>query len=246
MMHDALAQIQTRIARAATAAGRNLHEIRLIGVSKTHPATTVAAAHAAGLHDFGENRVQEAESKITALAHQRDTMTWHLIGHLQRNKAKRAVQLFDYIHSVDSVELAQTISRHAVELNRTPCKILLQCNISGELSKEGIEATNWEQDAMVRTALFDVIDHIVPLPGILLCGLMTIAPYTENPESVRPVFASLRALRDEIRTRHPQHPCTELSMGMSGDVDVAIAEGATMVRVGRALFGERPMPGSTP
>ncbi len=245
-MHDALALVQARIARAATAAGRNPHEIRLIGVSKTHPAATVAAAHAAGLHDFGENRVQEAEGKITALAHQRDAMTWHLIGHLQRNKAKRAVQLFDYIHSVDSVELAQAISRHAVELNRAPCKILLQCNISGELSKEGIEATNWEHDTPVRTALLSIIDQIAQLPGIMLCGLMTIAPYTDNPESVRPIFASLRALRSVIHTKYPHHPCNELSMGMSGDVDVAIAEGATMVRVGRALFGDRPMPGSTP
>lgn len=245
-MHDALAQVQQRIARSATAAGRNPHDIRLIGVSKTHPAPTVAAAYAAGLRDFGENRVQEAESKITELAQQRDSMTWHLIGHLQRNKAKRAVQLFDYIHSVDSVELAQTLSRHVTELNLAPRNILLQCNISGELSKEGIEATSWEQDTTVRARVLQIVDQIAPLPGITLCGLMTIAPYTEQPTSVRPVFASLRMLRELIASRYPNHPWHELSMGMSGDVDVAIAEGATMVRVGRALFGERPLPGSTP
>ncbi|MFN5678387.1 MAG: YggS family pyridoxal phosphate-dependent enzyme [Roseiflexaceae bacterium] len=244
MMQQALTLVQQRITHAAMAAGRPPQQIRLIGVSKTHPASVVAAAHAAGLHDFGENRVQEAEGKITELAALRHQMTWHLIGHLQRNKAKRAVQLFDYIHSVDSIELAQSISRHTIELGKTQSNILLQCNISGEVSKEGIDARGWETARDIRMALVQLVQQIAQLPGITICGLMTIAPYSDDPEHVRPVFASLRMLRDMLREVCPQHPFTELSMGMSGDVDVAIAEGATMVRVGRALFGERPTPGS--
>lgn len=243
-MQQALQLVQQRIARAAQAAERDPQQIRLIGVSKTHPADVVAAAYAAGLRDFGENRVQEAEEKIHALAAQRAQMTWHLIGHLQRNKAKRAVQLFDYIHSVDSLELAQAISRHSVDLALPARNILLQCNISGEVSKEGIAATDWDTVASTRAMLSDLVAQIAQLPGVRICGLMTVAPYADDAEQVRPVFASLRRLRDMLASMHPHHPFNELSMGMSGDVDVAIAEGATMVRVGRALFGDRPIRGS--
>lgn len=244
-MQQAVEIVLQRIARAATAAGRDPRQVRLIGVSKTHPAALVAAAFAAGLRDFGENRVQEADGKISELAAHRQEITWHLIGHLQRNKAKRAVQLFDYIHSVDSLELAQAISRHSGDLGLPARNVLLQCNISGEVSKEGIAATNWADDRTVRSELSTLVAAIAALPGIRICGLMTVAPYSEHPEQVRPVFASLRMLRDMLAAQHPTHPFSELSMGMSGDVDVAIAEGATMVRVGRALFGERPTPGST-
>lgn len=244
-MQQALALVQQRIAQAARATGRDPQQVRLIGVSKTHPATLVAAAFAAGLRDFGENRVQEAEGKINELATLRTQMTWHLIGHLQRNKAKRAVQLFDYIHSVDSLELAHAISRHSTELGLPARNVLLQCNISGEASKEGIAAHHWEQERTTRTQITTLVDAIAQLPGLRICGLMTVAPYSDNPESVRPVFASLRHLRDMLAARHAHHPFHELSMGMSGDVDVAIAEGATMVRVGRALFGERPPAGGS-
>lgn len=244
-MQQAVTRIQQRLAQAAMAAGRDPQQIRLIGVSKTHPASLVAQALTAGLHDFGENRVQEAEGKIQELASVRSQLTWHLIGHLQRNKAKRAVQLFDYIHSVDSIELAQSISRHTQDLGIAQRNILLQCNISGELSKEGIDARGWDTSRDIRTALVAMVQQVAQLPGLTICGLMTIAPYSDDAEQVRPVFASLRMLRDLLAEACPHHPFNELSMGMSGDVDVAIAEGATMVRVGRALFGERPAPGST-
>lgn len=238
-MHDALHRIQHRIQTACAHANRPPTSVRLIGVSKTHPASTVHEAWQAGLRDFGENRVQEAEQKILELADIRHDITWHLIGHLQRNKAKRAVQLFDYIHSVDSLELAQALNRHCGDLGIPAKRILLQCNVSGEISKEGFNAQGWESSAILRTDLSDTIRQIGALPHLQIVGLMTVAPYAEDAEAVRPVFVSLRQLRDMVATTIPHHDLTELSMGMSGDVDVAIAEGATMVRVGRALFGER-------
>jgi len=241
-MHDALNRIQQRINTACAQANRPSDSVRLIGVSKTHPANTVHEAWQAGLRDFGENRVQEAEQKILELAAIRDNITWHLIGHLQRNKAKRAVQLFDYIHSVDSLELAQALDRHCGDLGLPAKRILLQCNVSGEASKEGFNAQGWESSATIRNDLSDIVRQIGALPHIQIAGLMTVAPYAEDAELVRPVFVSLRQLRDILLDVIPHHTLTELSMGMSGDVDVAIAEGATMVRVGRALFGERDYP----
>jgi len=238
-MHDALTRIQQRIQTACEQVNRPHTSVRLIGVSKTHPASTVHEAWQAGLRDFGENRVQEAEQKILELATIRHDMTWHLIGHLQRNKAKRAVQLFDYIHSVDSLELAQALSRHCGDLGLAPKRILLQCNVSGEASKEGLNAQGWETSVTLRSDLRETVRFIGALPHLQIVGLMTIAPYTNDAESVRPVFVSLRQLRDVFAADIPHHTLAELSMGMSGDVDVAIAEGATMVRVGRALFGER-------
>ena len=245
-MYDALQHIQQRIIIAAQQAGRDASQIRLIGVSKTHPAEAVTAALSAGLTDFGENRVQEAEEKITTLSAQRSQLTWHLIGHLQRNKAKKAVQFFDYIHSVDSLELAQALSRHSQELGLAPRKILLQCNVSGEESKEGIAAQGWQQDAQLCQQILTLAQQIGELPGVVICGLMTVAPYSDNPSEVREVFRSLRLLRDQIAAVIPHHPCNELSMGMSGDMEVAIAEGATMIRIGRALFGERSYPPQGP
>ena len=241
-MYDALQHIQQRINIAAQQAGREASQIRLIGVSKTHPAAAVDAAFSAGLTDFGENRVQEAEEKITTLNTKRTQLTWHLIGHLQRNKAKKAVQLFDYIHSVDSLELAQAIGRHSQEFGLAPRKILLQCNVSGEESKEGIAAQGWQHNAQLCQQISTLAQQIGELPGVVICGLMTVAPYSDNPNEVREVFRSLRLLRDEIATVIPHHPCNELSMGMSGDMEVAIAEGATMIRIGRSLFGERSYP----
>lgn len=238
-MHDALTRIHHRMHDACHQAQRPITSVRLIGVSKTHPAHTVREAWQAGLRDFGENRVQEAEQKILELADIRHELTWHLIGHLQRNKAKRAVQLFDYIHSVDSFELAQTLSRHCGELGLAPKQILLQYNVSGEASKEGFNAQGWESSPTMRNDMHDTVQRIGALPHLHIAGLMTIAPYTDDAESVRPVFISLRHLRDDLAALLPHHSFRELSMGMSGDVDVAIAEGATMVRVGRALFGER-------
>ena len=209
------------MAAACRRAGRSPDEVTLVGVSKGVPAQRVAEAHAAGLQDMGENRVQEAAEKIEALAAQGVLPRWHLVGHLQTNKAKTVTGLFAILHSVDSVRLAQALSRRA----REPLPILLEVNVAQEASKFGFTPQE------VASALRSIVD----LPNLDVRGLMTVAPQTDQPESVRPVFQRLRELRDELGLR-------ELSMGMTNDFEVAIEEGATMVRVGRAIFGERSEP----
>ncbi len=235
---DRIAAIRAQIAAAAARSGRDPAAIQLIGVSKTHPAATVLAARAAGIDAFGENRVQEAEAKIAALAHQQPPPQWHLIGHLQRNKARRAAQIFDLIHSLDSLALAQSLDRHAAEAKRM-LPVLLQVNVSGEASKDGFELANWQNDQQARDTFFALVEQILALPQIRVRGLMTIAPYTPDPAAARSVFASTRALRDALADRFADTAWHELSMGMSDDFAVAIEAGATMVRVGRALFGAR-------
>ena len=218
---EQLARVRERMAAACRQAGRSPDEVTLVGVSKGVPAQRVAEAHAAGLQDVGENRVQEAAAKIEALAAQGVRPRWHLVGHLQTNKAKTIAGLFVILHSVDSVRLAQALSRRAPE----PLPILLEVNVAQEASKFGFTPRE------VASALRSIAD----LPNLEVRGLMTVAPQTDEPESVRPVFQRLRELRDELGLR-------ELSMGMTNDFEVAIEEGATMVRVGRAIFGERSEP----
>jgi pyridoxal phosphate enzyme (YggS family) len=217
---DKITAGRARIAAACERAGRQPGEVTLIGVSKTVSADAIAEAVAAGLEDLGENRVQEAAEKIEALSLRGITPRWHLIGHLQSNKAKTAANLFAIIHSVDSFRLAQELSRRA---GRTA--ILLEVNAAQEASKFGFAPTE------VAPAL----SSIAALPHLDVQGLMTVAPLSDDPEAVRPVFRELRRLRDALGLR-------ELSMGMTNDFEVAIEEGATMVRVGRAIFGERPAP----
>jgi pyridoxal phosphate enzyme (YggS family) len=213
-----LADVRRRMAAAAERAGRTEHDITLIAVTKTHGVDAVAAAYAAGLRDFGENRVQEGAEKIGAARLRRLSATWHLIGHLQRNKVAAALSLFDILHSVDSERLAQAISDSASR----PVRVLIEVNVAGEVPKFGVAPAEARKLA----------EAIGRLPNLELLGLMTVAPRVENPEDVRPYFRQLRELRDAIGLR-------ELSMGMTGDFEVAIEEGATLVRVGRAIFGER-------
>jgi len=213
-----LRSVRARIAASAERSGRPGSAIRLIGVSKTFPAEAVISAVAAGLCDIGENRVQEAAPKAALVAGSGAHPVWHLIGHLQTNKVKPALELFDCIHSVDSLHLAEALSRHA----RRPVEILLEVNVAGEATKTGFTPTD----------VVSAAPAIAGLPNLVLRGLMTVAPETSDPEEVRPVFRQLRMLNDELRL-------TELSMGMSGDYEVAISEGATMVRIGRAIFGAR-------
>jgi len=250
-----IADVQARIAAAARRAGRAPGEVRLVGVTKTHPAEVVAAALAAGLRDFGENRVQEAEQKIADLAHLRAQITWHLIGHLQSNKAKRAAAEFDLIHSVDSLHLAAALDRHFLETGRQGDKqqgvdsppaslsprlsVLLQVNVSGESSKEGFDLAGWEDRPAGLDTFFGEVEQILALPRLAVRGLMTIAPWGSDPELARPAFRSARRLRDELARRFPEVGWPELSMGMTDDFEVAVEEGATIVRVGRAIFGQR-------
>ena len=197
----------------------------LVGVTKTVAAEVVRAAVALGLADVGENRVQEAQAKIMAVG--RDRVRWHLVGHLQRNKAGRAVELFDRIHAVDGVELAEALSRRASSSGR-PLPVLVEVNVSGEATKFGVAPADLES----------LLERVAAFPGLRLDGLMTVGPWVERAEEARPGFARLRDLRDRAeRTLGIALP--ELSMGMSGDFEVAVEEGSTMVRVGTAIFGAR-------
>ncbi len=213
--------VRERIEAACRRSGRNPSEIKLVAVSKTHPAATVREAIAAGLSIFGENKVQEAESKIAEVG--RDAAAWHLIGHLQSNKARKALQLFDVIQSLDSIELADRLERICEEEGRTTLDVLIQVDLAGEATKSGIA----ESDVSQLAAFLKACKHLH------LQGLMVLPPFFEDPDATRPYFRRLRALRDEII------PGGELSMGMSHDFEVAIEEGATIVRVGTAIFGER-------
>lgn len=217
--------IKQRIAAAAKRAGRNPLSIKLLAVTKTVKAERIGEAIAAGITLLGENYVQEAKDKIAIIG---DAARWHMIGHLQTNKAKYAVKLFDFIHSVDRLELAQELDKRARQINRR-INILIEVN-SGEESKSGIE----------KKQALELVRQVALLPGLALHGLMTMAPYSDNPENSRPYFKALCALRDEVsRAGVAGVGMEELSMGMTDDFEVAIEEGATIVRVGRAIFGKR-------
>lgn len=226
MLAANIAAVRSSIAEAAHNAGRNVDEITLVAVSKTKPVEMVKIAYNLGVTDFGENRVQDALPKIADF--HPASLRWHMIGHLQSNKASKIVGQFDSVQSVDSLHLAQLLQHHAEELNvRLP--VLLQVNVSGEASKEGIAL----DDALT------VARQIIALPHLDVRGLMTIAPLVQDTEEVRPVFRGLRELRDILREKLSQSSWHELSMGMTDDYSVAIEEGATIVRIGRAIFGER-------
>ncbi len=222
-----LENIKERIRKAAESCKRDPDSIRLVVVSKTFPAETVKVAIEAGASILGENYVQEAREKFDALVHY--AVSWHFVGHLQSNKAKYAVRLFDLIHSVDSLKLARALDREAKKVDKIQ-PILVQVNISGEDTKSGLAAE--ETPAL--------ISEIIHLENLSVQGLMTMPPYFYQPEKVRPYFAALRNLRDRIKEQSlPNVSLAELSMGMTGDFEVAIEEGATLVRIGTAIFGER-------
>ena len=229
-LQDNLVRVQDRIANAAARAGRDVAAITLVAVSKTHPVEALLAAYELGARHFGENRVEEAATKLPAFRRSigDPAVIFHMIGHLQSRKADDAVALFDRVHSVDSVKLAQRLSRFASKT----LPILLEVNVSGEESKYGFDGAR-------RAELFSAIEVIVQLSNLQLDGLMTMAPIVDNPEQARPIFQALRVLRDEIEARYAGVKLPQLSMGMTGDFEVAIEEGATLVRIGRAIFGER-------
>ena len=232
-MEANIAAVKARIARAAQQAGRSPAEITLVAVSKTHPPQAVEAAAQAGLADFGENRLEEAGPKMKAVA--AGGLRWHMIGHVQSRKAAEAATGgFALIHSVDSLKLAQRLSRQAAAAGLV-VPVLLECNMSGEASKEGFSAETSDR----WPALLPEVSAILALPGLEVRGLMTMAPVVPQPEAARPFFSRLRELRDCLRINLPQNQWRELSMGMSDDFEAAIGEGATLVRIGRAIFGER-------
>jgi pyridoxal phosphate enzyme (YggS family) len=222
-----LAEIRDRIANAASRSGRRPQDVRLIAVSKTHPIEAVRAAFDAGQRDFGENKVQEALQKIAQAADM--AIRWHLIGHLQSNKARKAAQAADAIHAIDSIELLKKVDQAASEAGRT-VDVLIQVDLALEDTKFGAPVGE------VRS----IVDAAAGCTAARLTGLMLLPPLAANPEDARPWFSRLRTLRDElVAAGAPADRLRELSMGMSHDFEVAIAEGATMVRVGTAIFGER-------
>ncbi len=221
-----IARVRAQIAAAAQRVGRAVDEITLVAVSKTKPLELVQMAYTLGVTDFGENRVQDALLKIEAF--HPPELRWHMIGHVQSNKANKVVEPFNYVHSVDSLHLAQALHKHATEIGKH-LPVFLQVNVAGEISKEGM--TPEETPELAR--------QIVMLTGLQVEGLMTIAPLVEDPEEVRPVFRALRELRARLRTEVTGSDWAHLSMGMTDDYRVAIEEGATIVRVGRAIFGQR-------
>jgi hypothetical protein len=224
---ERLEALRGRIRRAAEACGRSAAEIRLVAVAKTHPAEAVRAAAAAGAADIGENYIQEAREKIEALGPL--GVRWHFIGHLQSNKAKYAVRMFDLIHTVDSLKLGAEIDRWARRIQKRQ-EVLVQVNVGREASKSGVDAG--EASALVA--------GLAAFENIAVRGLMTIPPFFDAPERARPFFAELRRLRDRLQAEiGPRAELKELSMGMTGDFEAAIAEGATLVRIGTAIFGDR-------
>ena len=218
--------VQQRVAQAAARVGREAQSVRIVAVSKTKPAAMIDQAIAAGVTDVGENYVQEAAQKVAQI---RAAVRWHMIGHLQRNKAKRAVELFEVIHTLDSVALGETLD-HLGERRGRPVHVLVEVNVGGEVTKSGVAAT-------------DVRGFMAALAGrrwLSIDGLMAIPPPGRSAESARPYFRELRDLRDRLRPQAAANaPLRELSMGMSDDFTVAVEEGATMLRIGTAIFGAR-------
>lgn len=221
-----VSRVRGQIAAAAQGVGRSAHDVTLVAVTKTRSLAEIRAAHRAGVTHFGENRVEEAEDKLPVPG--LEGVTWHMVGHLQSRKVRRAVGLFDRIDSVDSVRLARRLDSQVAAQGLT-LPILIEVNVSGEESKYGFPLSD-------RIALDAAVAEIVTLPNLHVDGLMTVAFIADDPEQVRPIFARLRELRDQLRDRFPQADWRHLSMGMSDDFVIGVQEGATMVRVGRALF----------
>ncbi len=225
-----ISSIQQRIAAAARRLGRNPDEITLMAVSKTQPPERIREAHEAGLRIYGENRVQEFVGKVEALRDLR-AAEWHMIGHLQTNKAARTAELFRAVDSVDSLKMAVKLNIAAHALGKK-LEVLIEINVGGEAAKSGVAPDSWELEQLLLAA-----------PGfeaLTYCGLMTVPPFTDDPQDARPYFRRVRELRDAIRARKlPAVAMDQLSMGMSHDFEVAIEEGSTTVRVGTAIFGER-------
>jgi pyridoxal phosphate enzyme (YggS family) len=225
---ERLALVRRRIETSASRGRRTPQDVTLIAVSKTHPPEILRRAIEAGVRDLGENRVQEADAKITELG--RESARWHLIGHLQANKARRAVVLFDMIHSLDSTSLARRLDRLCADEGREELPVLIQVDLAGEESKSGVD----------EAELPRVLEAVAACERLSLSGLMMLPPFFEDAEQARPFFRRLRELRDALASGGNFGPGRgELSMGMSHDFEVAIEEGATMVRVGTAIFGTR-------
>jgi PLP dependent protein len=227
---DRLAAIEERIAAACRRAGRPREEVRLMAVSKAHPVHAVVEAVEAGVTLFGENRVQEFERKRPELGDSINGIEVHLIGHLQSNKSSKAAEIFSAVDTLDSLRLAERLNDAAGKLSRR-LPVLIEIKLSNEATKTGLDPNGRDLD--------ELLDRAPGLPNLQVRGLMTVPPFDDNPDTARRCFLQLRQLRDELASRHTRLDLAELSMGMSGDFEIAIEEGSTMVRIGTALFGAR-------
>lgn len=225
-MKERVEGIRERIAAAALRVGRDPGEVLVVAVAKTVPASAVQEAIAVGINDIGENRVQEARAKIPEVD---APCRWHMVGHLQTNKARLAVRLFDWIQTLDSLKLAQELEKAGSTLGKR-VQTFVEVKLAQESSKTGVD----------EAELFPLLEQAGSMPHLSIEGLMVMPPYDPNPEAVRPFFQRLRRLREESTSRFPHISLRHLSMGMSHDFEVAVEEGATMVRIGTAIFGERP------
>ena len=233
-----LQAVQATIVDACARVHRNPDEVTLVAVSKTKPVAAIMEALASGVRHFGENRVEEAADKIS-LVNQQATVkpVWHMIGHIQSRKAKLVIPLFDMVHSIDTLKLAEKFSQLAGESQQT-LPILIEVNISGEAAKYGFEASDWKRNAAVKDAFWQEFEALLELTNVNVRGLMTMAHFYDEMELTRPTFAGLAELREQLQSDF-KVALPDLSMGMTNDYPVAIEEGATIVRIGRAIFGER-------
>jgi PLP dependent protein len=234
-IRENLNRVLERIARAAHSAGRDPDSIQLVVVTKGHPIDVVEEAIAAGAKILGENYIEEGIAKKTALT-QVEGIQWHMIGHVQSRKARPVCEHFDWLHSLDSLKLAHRLNGFSADLGRK-LPVLLECNVSGEATKFGWPA--WQEESWPN--LIQALVEVTALPDLKVCGLMTMAPFLESPEQARPYFKRLRRLQGYLASRLSQVDWSELSMGMSGDFEAAIQEGATLVRIGTAILGPRPV-----
>ena len=225
-VRERIEQVRRRIAEAAGRSGRDPNDVQLVAVTKSVAVSQIREALDAGLKVFGENRIQEAKGKVALLSS--PSIQWHLVGHLQTNKSKLAVELFELIHSLDSVKLAASMDRHGAAL-RKQVRALIEVNLEGESDKSGLH----------ESELLPFLQACRAYAHLTIEGLMAIPPFHRNPQDVRPYFRRLRLLRDRAADTHPDFRLRHLSMGMSNDFEVAIEEGATLVRIGTAIFGNR-------
>lgn len=233
---DNIEQVRQRITDACERANRSPDGITLVAVTKKMPLEDVHAAYQAGIEDFGENRIEEAMTKIA----QAKDYHWHMIGHIQSRKAREVVNAgFVLVHSLDDLKLAGRYNQFSIE-NGLVLPVLLEVNVSGEDTKSGWRLHHWENETTYRAEFWHDVELMQSLPGLQITGLMTMAPWSDNPEQARPVFQNLARLREALSQDFSSIEWTHLSMGMTDDFEVAIEEGATIVRIGRAIFGERP------
>lgn len=239
------AAVRKRIAQAALRSGRQTEDITLVAVSKTWPAEVVVAGYDAGLRNFGENRIEELVKKrpeVEDILGNERGIVWHAIGTIQSRKSRLAAENADVIHALDRLKLADRLSRHLVELgrnNNNQIPVFLEVNVSGEASKAGLDCSRWEHDASQRAAARELALAIDELPGLHPMGLMTMAPWGAQSQEIREIFRRTRELAEWMQTATSQTAWSCLSMGMTDDFEIAIEEGATHVRIGRALFGDR-------